>query len=115
EVPSELAPEPGDCVIRSEKRLSAFYGTDLNVLLRSLGAQTVVIAGIHTNSCVVCTAFDAFYRDLRVVVAGDAVASMYGEDLHVFGLENLRRCLGWVLPTDEILAVLRAAKAPARA
>ena len=115
EVPSELAPEPGDFVIRSKKRLSAFYGTDLDVLLRSLGTETVVIAGINTNTCVLCTAFDAFNRDLRVVVPSDAVASMYGEDLHVFGLENLRRCLGWVLTTDEILAVLGGAKAPARA
>src|SRR5207302_2543809 len=94
---------------------SAFYGTDLDVLLRSLGTETVVIAGINTNTCVLCSAFDAFNRDLRVVVASDAVASMYGEDLHIFGLENLRRCLGWVLTTDEILAVLGAAKAPAPA
>jgi hypothetical protein len=40
---------------------------------------------------------------------------MYGEDLHVFGLENLRRCLGWVLMTDEILAALKGAGAGLRA
>jgi biuret amidohydrolase len=106
EVPPELAPQPGDYVIRTKKRLSAFYGTDLDVLLRALGTETVVIAGINTNTCVLCTAFDAFNRDLRVIVASDAVASMYGDDLHVFGLENLRRCLGWVLTTDEVLAGL---------
>jgi nicotinamidase-related amidase len=112
EVPSDIAPQPGDYVIRSKKRLSAFYGTELDVLLRSLGTATVVLAGINTNTCVLCTAFDAFNRDLRVVVAADAVASMYGGDLHVLGLENVRRCLGWVLAADEILALLRA---PARA
>ncbi|SRR5579884_125292 len=115
EVPPELAPQPGDYVVRSKKRLSAFYGTELDVLLRALGTETVVIAGINTNTCVLCTAFDAFNRDLRVIVASDAVASMYGEDLHVFGLETLRRCLGWVLPTDEILAVLGAAGVPTAA
>ena len=115
EVPPELAPEPGDYVIRSKKRLSAFYGTDLEILLRSLGTETVVIAGINTNTCVLCTAFDAFNRDLRVIVASDGVASMYGEDLHIFGLENVRRCLGWVLTTDEVLAALNAAEAPSRA
>jgi nicotinamidase-related amidase len=113
EVPPELAPQPGDYVIRSKKRLSAFYGTDLDVLLRALGTETVVICGINTNTCVLCTAFDAFNRDLRVVVASDAVASMYGEDLHVLGLENLKRCLGWVLTTGEILAALGAAGVPA--
>jgi len=115
ETPPELAPQPGDYVIRSKKRLSAFYGTELDVLLRALGTETVIIAGINTNTCVLCTAFDAFNRDLRVIVASDAVASMYGEDLHVFGLENLKRCLGWVLTTGEILAVLGGAEVSARA
>lgn len=114
ETPPELAPQPGDYVIRSKKRLSAFYGTELDILLRSLGTETVVIVGINTSTCVLCTAFDAFNRDLRVIVASDAVASMYGDDLHTFGLENLQRCLGWVLTTDEVLAALGAA-APTRA
>ncbi len=112
DVPPELAPQPGDYVLRSKKRLSAFYGTDLEVLLRALGTETVIIAGINTNTCVLCTAFDAFNRDLRVIVASDAVASMYGEDLHVFGLQNLQRCLGWVLTTGEILAVLSRGGVP---
>ncbi len=113
EVPPELAPRPGDFVLRSKKRLSAFYGTELDVLLRSLGTETVVLCGINTNTCVLCTALDAFNRDLRVIVCGDGVASMYGEDLHRFGLENVRRCLGWVLTTDEILAHLGTVGAPA--
>jgi biuret amidohydrolase len=115
EVPPELSPQPGEYVIRSKKRLSAFYGTDLELVLRALGTETVVIVGINTNTCVLCTAFDAFNRDLRVIVAGDGVASMYGEDLHVFGLENVRRCLGWVLTTDEILAAFGAADVATRA
>ncbi len=108
ELPPELTPQPGDHVIRSKKRLSAFYGTELDVLLRALGTETVVIAGINTNTCVLCTAFDAFNRDLRVIVASDGVASMYGDDLHELGLQNVKRCLGWVLSTDEILSLLRA-------
>jgi nicotinamidase-related amidase len=112
ETPPELVPQPGDFVLRSKKRLSAFYGTELDVVLRALGTETVVIAGINTNTCVLCTAFEAFNRDLRVIVASDAVASMYGDDLHVFGLENLKRCLGWVLTTDEVLALLAQAHVP---
>ncbi len=106
EILPELGPEPTDFVIRNKKRLSAFYGTDLEFLLRTHGVDTVVLAGINTNTCVLCTAFDAFNRDLRVIVAEDAVTSMYGEDLHVFGLQNVARCLGWVLPVDEILQLL---------
>jgi nicotinamidase-related amidase len=113
EILPELGPEPTDYVIRTKKRLSAFYGTDLEFLLRTHGVETVVLAGINTNTCVLCTAFDAFNRDLRVIVAQDAVASMYGEDLHVFGLQNVARCLGWVLPVREILELLGSPVAPA--
>jgi nicotinamidase-related amidase len=109
ELPPDLAAQPGDYVIRSKKRLSAFYGTELDTLLRALGTETVVLCGINTNTCVLCTAFDAFNRDLRLIVAADGVASMYGDDLHVLGLENVQRCLGWVLSTDEILALLGGA------
>lgn len=114
ELPPDLAAQPGDYVIRSKKRLSAFYGTELETLLRALGTQTVILCGINTNTCVLCTAFDAFNRDLRVVVASDGVASMYGDDLHTLGLENIRRCLGWALPTDEILGLLGSGVAAAR-
>jgi len=106
EILPELGPEPTDYVILTKKRLSAFYGTDLEFVLRTRGVSTVLLAGINTNTCVLCTAFDAFNRDYAVVVARDAVASMYGPDLHLFGLENVGRCLGWVLTVDEILATL---------
>jgi len=107
EILPELGPAPEDVVIRSKKRLSAFYGTDLEAVLRWRGISTVALAGINTNTCVLNTAFDAFNRDLQVIVIADGVASMYGEDLHLFGLQNVSRCLGWVLTADEFLGLLR--------
>jgi len=101
-------------VINTKRRLSVFRETDLDLLLRGRRTTTVVLCGINTNTCVLCAAFEAFNRDLQVVVAEDAVASMYGEDLHHFGLQNVARCLGWVLPVDEILEQLRSSSmAPA--
>jgi nicotinamidase-related amidase len=107
EILPELGPDRSDVVIRSKKRLSAFYGTELEVVLRARGIATVALAGINTNTCVLNTAFDAFNRDLQVIVIADAVASMYGDDLHVFGLENIRRSLGWVLSADEFVRLLQ--------
>jgi len=43
------------------------------------------------------TSFTAFNFNYRVVVLSDCVASMYGDDLHVLGLQNVARCLGWVI------------------
>ncbi len=92
---------PSDYVIDNKKRLDCFYGTDLEILLRILSIKTVVLMGINTNTCVMNTAFSAFNRDLQVIVISDCVASMYGDDLHVLGLENVKRCLGYVLTVEE--------------
>ena len=93
--------ETGDYVINNKKRLDCFYGTDLEILLRVLGVETIVLTGINTNTCVLNTAFTACNRDFQVVVISDCVASMYGNDLHVLGLENIKRCLGYVLSVEE--------------
>ncbi len=102
----ELGPDPSDVVISTKRRLSIFRDTDLEQVLRSLAVDTVILMGVNTNTCVLCAAFEAFNRDLRVVVVGDAVASMYGDDLHLFGLENVARCLGWVVTADQLAECL---------
>jgi len=97
---TELIPElyaEGDYVIDNKKRLDCFHGTDLKTLLEILGVSNVCLMGINTNTCVLNTAFTAFNNDYRVVVLSDCVASMYGDDLHVLGLQNISRCLGWTL------------------
>jgi len=101
---TQIIPElyrEGDYVIDNKKRLDCFYGTDLRQLLDTLGVKSVVLMGINTNTCVLNTAFTAFNFDYRVVVLSDCVASMYGEDLHVLGLQNVARCLGWVITNQQ--------------
>lgn len=105
----ELGPEPGDYVITTKRRLSAFYGTDLEITLRALEVETILLIGVNTNTCVQCTALDAFNRDFGVVVVADGVHSMYGDDLHLFGLQNIARAFGWVLSLDEVAQKLGAA------
>jgi nicotinamidase-related amidase len=100
----------GDYVIDSKKRLDCFYGTDLERLLKTLGVKNVCLMGINTNTCVLNTAFTAFNLDFKVVVLSDCVASMYGEDLHVLGLQNVQRCLGWVIDNDQFSAKIAAGK-----
>jgi nicotinamidase-related amidase len=97
---TEIIPElfsPSDLVIDNKKRLDCFYGTDLDMLLENVGATNICLMGINTNTCVLNTSFTAFNKNYRVVVLSECVASMYGEDLHVLGLQNIARCLGWVV------------------
>jgi nicotinamidase-related amidase len=69
-----LAPRGVELVVRKH-RSSAFWGTDLDMLLRSNGIKTVVIGGCTTEGCVESTARDALFNDLYVVIAVDCVAS----------------------------------------
>ena len=110
-IPDLLAPT--DYVINNKKRLDCFYGTDLEALLETLGVKTVCMMGINTNTCVLNTSFTAFNHDFRVVLLSDCVGSMYGDDLHVLGLQNVARCLGWVVTNEQLVEKL-GAHAPAQ-
>lgn len=106
---TQIIPElyrPGDYVVDTKKRLDCFYGTDLKQLLDALGVEAVALMGINTNTCVLNTAFTAFNYDYRVVVLSDCVASMYGDDLHVLGLQNVARCFGWVISNEQFVEKL---------
>ncbi len=71
---AELAPEADDLVVR-KYRSSGFWGTNLDMLLRSNGIETVVMTGCTTEGCVESTARDALFNDYYVVVPEDCVAS----------------------------------------
>ena len=107
---TQIIPElyrDGDYVINNKKRLDCFHGTDLRQLLDTLKVKNVVLMGINTNTCVLNTSFTAFNYDYRVVVLADCVASMYGDDLHVLGLQNVARCLGWVISNEQLFEKLK--------
>ena len=107
---TEIIPElhdPRDLVVRGKRRYNPFQATDLEFTLRRrLGADTLILAGINTSTCVLCASFEATNLDFRVVVAADAVDSMDGEDMHRFALRLMAAALAWPLTNAEILAAL---------
>ena len=74
EIVDELTPREGELVV-TKYRSSAFWGTNLELLLRSNGIRSVVLAGCTTEGCVESTARDAMFNDYYVVLATDCVAS----------------------------------------
>jgi nicotinamidase-related amidase len=70
EVHAALAPKPGDVVV-IKHRVSAFAGTDLEVVLRAHRIDTLLLAGIATSGVVLSTVRHAADADYRVVVVGD--------------------------------------------
>ncbi len=74
EIYPELRPQPGEHVIKKH-RYSGFFGTDLDIILREWGVDTVIISGTTTENCCHATARDAMFRNYRVVFLSDATAT----------------------------------------
>lgn len=91
-----------DYYIRTKKRLSAFYPTDLEHLLRNLAIRNVVLTGTLTDCCVLNTAFDAANRDFRVLVPRDIVAGL-SEEMEQAGLKVIANHLGLVVDAPALL------------
>jgi nicotinamidase-related amidase len=87
-----LAPSQDDYFVLKPKH-SAFYQTCLSVLLEHLGARTLILAGISTDSCVSFTAHDAFLRGYALVVLSDGCAGM-STGLHRGALSHMQHTLG---------------------
>ena len=73
EVHPDLAPADGDVLV-TKIRVSAFAGSDLEVVLRSRGITRLVLAGIATSGVILSTVREAADRDYRLTVLSDAVA-----------------------------------------
>jgi len=99
--------EPGDLRVENKRRLSAFYPTDLDFLLRNQRITTVVLNGGFTDCCVLNTAFDANNHNYRVIVLRDLVR---GTDPHLesAALAMVSLHLGLVMDAADLLAQWRA-------
>jgi biuret amidohydrolase len=97
----------GDLVIDTKKRKDCFYATDLDFALRARQVNTLLLTGVNTNSCVLCTAATANTLDYLPLVVEDCVGSMDGEAQHEAALLCIRTALGFAMPSDEVLIALR--------
>jgi nicotinamidase-related amidase len=99
-----IAPEPDEVVI-TKHRVSAFHGTDLSVVLRSIGIDTLVLFGIATGGVVLSTALEAIDLDYHVLVVRDCCADL---DAHVHScvLDRLLSPRAAVLTAAEFIQTL---------
>jgi nicotinamidase-related amidase len=105
-----LKPEEDDYFVLKPKH-SGFYSTSLDVLLRYLEVESLVIVGMATNICVLFTANDAYMRDFHLAVPRDCVASNTEEE-NRHALNQMHKALkADIRPASELsFAELRQAK-----
>ena len=104
EVIDELAPQPGDYIV-VKPRFSAYYGTNMDNILKSLGTETILVGGISTQRSVEGTARDAKNRDTQCVVVSDCCTAGE-EDVHEMTIKHVLPLLVRVRNTDEVIAAL---------
>ncbi len=97
-----------------KRRYSAFFGTDLEILLKGLKAQTLVLCGALTDVCVHYTFVDGHQHDYHVRVAADAVggSSQAAHNASLNAMEYLQT--GALRSTEEIVAAFRTFDGPRR-
>jgi nicotinamidase-related amidase len=106
EILAEMQPQAEDRFVE-KNRLSAFFQTNLELVLRGLGAETVLLAGVLTNQCVGATCKDALFRDFKPIVVEDATGTTLPH-LHEPAIEMIRVGWGQVNTLEQTLAELAA-------
>ena len=112
QIVANLVPEEDDYFVLKPKH-SAFYQTALDVLLKYLGVQTLILTGLAGDNCVLFSANDAYMRDFKIIVPSDCTASEDAEENRRV-LKHMQRVLkATIMPSDAIEFPARGAGASA--
>jgi len=103
------APLTTDVVIK-KRRWSAFYETELDAHLRSLGTQYIIVTGCTTSMCIESTIRDAAFRDYVCVLPADCTGQPARHDAtysgHAASLKIIEMSFGWVSNSQHIRRAL---------
>lgn len=106
EVVAELGRRPSDITV-FKRRFSAFFETDLDLTLKDLEVDTLIVFGVVTNICVRSTVHDAFFRGYRVFVPEDCCAAT-AEREQASSLYDIATHFGTVTRSAEVIAAVTA-------
>ncbi len=98
EVPKEFQPREGDyCIVKP--RFSAFFQTELDLILRRLGVKTVILTGTTTPNCIRTSCYDGLSLDYNILIIEDCCSSNT-EEIQRVNMEDMKR-IGAVITKAE--------------
>jgi nicotinamidase-related amidase len=102
----ELAPRKGEYVL-TKTRMSAFIGTELDLMLRTLGVTNLVVCGIQTPNCIRTTVFDGIAYNYPVVLVDDATGAA-SEEVHRANIRDMQNIGVKIVKVADLVEVLDA-------
>ncbi len=105
DIVDELKPEDGEVVV-PKPRYSAFFGTDLDIILRTYHIKYLFFVGVDTAICVESSLRDAYNLDYFPVLVSDASGCSGPAFVQEATLLNVKHCFGWLIETEQFIAAL---------
>lgn len=109
EMPEGMEPKPGDYTL-IKPRWSGFFQTELDLILRRLRIETVILIGTTTPNCVRTTCYDAISLDYNVIVLPECCSSQT-EEIQRVNLADMERVGAQMMPLEQF-ALYQAQSAP---
>ena len=101
DVPAEFKPQAGDYTI-VKPRFSAFFQTELDLILRRLGVTTVILTGTTTPNCIRTTCYDGISMDYNILIIEDCCSSNT-EEIQRVNMEDMARVGAVITSAEEFL------------
>jgi len=98
-----LRPARGDIQV-DKVRMSGFWDSPLDSILRNLGIRTLMFAGVNADQCVLATLMDANFLGYDTLLLEDCTATTSPEYCLQATLYNVRTCFGFVIDSQALLA-----------
>lgn len=102
DVPAEFKPKAGDYNI-IKPRFSAFFQTELDLILRRLGVRTVILTGTTTPNCIRTSCYDGLSLDYNILIIEDCCSSNT-EEIQRVNMEDMARVGAVIVSSEEFLA-----------
>ncbi|MFC1910226.1 cysteine hydrolase family protein [Chloroflexota bacterium] len=106
QIVEELKPKDGDIVI-NKPRYGAFFGTHLDVILKTLNIKYLIFCGIATNICVMGTIRDAFYLDYFPILVSDCCAQAGPAFIQDAVIYTVKFSFGWITASTNFIKAIK--------
>jgi len=103
----ELSPDPADIHV-AKYRMSGFWDTPLESILKNLARTTLFFAGVNIDQCVLATLQDANFLGYDCILLQDCSATTSPDFCYQATIYNVNQCFGFVARSSAVLAALRA-------